>query len=191
MPTDSILHQIVEEYKGPPLKMVLAGAGAYAMRILEVPGASAVLDSIYVPYSSERMEQWLLSYHPRPALAKEVFDAHPKVSLELLDTLHVANCSKLGESDVTPLTITAAITSKKQRQGANQAFVSFGPPAASENWHIQLHKLEDVDFKDAYFVEQRRFIQDRIISEVALSLVTGIESELRTEMVNSGFVRKV
>jgi nicotinamide mononucleotide (NMN) deamidase PncC len=189
MTDDFDLFRIVQEYRGPPLKMLLAGAGSYAMRILEVPGASRVLDSIFVPYAEERMDQWLLATHPIPRVAEAILERHPRVSQEMVSSLHVANCTSLG--DAYPLTVTAAITSKRKRQGENQAFIAAGPPGSYDAWHVQLAKLEDVDFEDYNKVEARRFVQDRIISEVALSIATGIPSALRAEMEESGYVRKL
>lgn len=183
------LFRVVEEYDGPPLKMVLAGTGSYAARILEIPGCSKVLDSIFIPYAEERLEQWLLATHPLPDVAEHVLKKQPKVSWEMVTVLHESNCTHLGNAH--PLTITAAITSKKQRQGANHAFIAVGPPGAYDVWHVQLAKLENVDFEDFNKVEARRFVQDRIISEIALSLATGVSSVLRTEMEQAGYVRKL
>lgn len=183
------LARVVEEYEGPPLKMVLAGAGSYAMRILEVPGASAVLDSIFVPYAEERMEQWLRKTHPFPDVAMQVYRSKPKVSAASVSNMHVANCTNLG--DAYPLTVTAAVTSKRQRQGENHAFIAVGPPGSYDSWHVQLSKLDDIDFEDQNKVNTKRFIQDRIISEVALSIATGVSSVLRAEMEEAGYVRKL
>lgn len=183
------LFRVVEEYDGPPLKMVLAGAGSYAMRILEVPGASAVLDSIFVPYSEESFEQWLLDTHPVTDVASTVLEKMPKVSGTMVRTLHVANCANLRNT--YPLTVTAAITSKKQRQRSNQAFIAVGPPGNYDVWHVQLARLDDADFEEVNKVEARRFVQDRIVSEIALSVATGVSSVLRDEMEQAGYVRKV
>lgn len=186
------LFRLVEEYDGPPLRMLLAGAGSFAMRVLEVPGASRVLDSIQVPYSTTRTLSYLMDNHPNDTFAKDVqkvFHKTPAVSQQMCEWLHECNSNNL--QGCAPLTVTAAITSKKQRQGQNHAFIGAGMPNAYDIWHVQLHKLDDVDFEDRNKIETRRFLQDRIISEIALSLATGITSHLRNEMQEAGYLEKV
>lgn len=183
------LFRVVDEYDGPPLKMVLAGTGSYAARILEVPGVSDVLDSIYLPYSAGRVLQFIMDHHPRGKDIQKEFRKTPSVSQQMCEWLHESNCVWL--QGCFPLTITAAVTSKKQRQGENQAYIGIGLPGNYDIWHVQLARLEDADFEDVNKVEARRFVQDRIISEIALSLATGISSILLTEMEEAGYVRKL
>lgn len=179
------LFRVVGEYEGPPLRMVLAGAGSFAARIVEVPGASKVLDSIWIPYSRERLNDWIRSGPwDKPEVEKV-----KAVSEEMLDYIHWTNCTAL--KGAKPLSVTAAVSSKKQRQGENEAYIAVGGPAEIDRYHVKLHKLEDVDFEDENRVNTKRFIQDRMISEIALHFATGIPSVLTEEMMSAGYVRKL
>ena len=184
------LFRVVEEYKGPPLSMVLAGAGSYAARIIECPGASGVVDSIYMPYSRERLDYWTWFQHTEKGIPypdQTHMDKVQAVSQEMVEVMHWSN----NGDGVMPLTVTAAVSSKKQRQGGNRAFIAVGPHRMFEVWHLVMAKLDDVDFEDVNKVNTKRFVQDRMVSECALHLATGVSSTLAEELNEGGYLRRL
>ena len=187
------LFRLVDEYEGPPLRLVLAGAGSYAARLVEIPGASKVVDSIWMPYSRFRLNAWVRdSLRGQEDIAAAFLDKVDKVqavSGDMLDMIHW--CNSLNLNDALPVSITAAVSSKEQRQGENQAFISVGLPSDIQRWHVTLSRLDEVDFEDKNKVDTKRFIQDRIVSELALSLATGVSSALTDEMRTSGYLSPV
>ncbi len=176
----------VSNYAGPKLRLLLTGVGSYATGILGIPGSSAVIDSIYVPYSRESVAALIERLHPNAA---DVLGNAGSVSQEMVVALHLCNSHDLREA--LPITVTGAITTTRYRRGDNHAFIAFGHPSSVDVYHLQLDKLDEADHSDTYKVSRKRYIQDRMISECALALATGTSSDLVDELQTGGFLVRV
>lgn len=174
------IHTFVKTYKGPKLRLLLTGVGSYASGIIGIPGASAVIDSITIPYSKESVSLLLERFHPCPGEA----DDWGSVSAEMVVGLHLCNSRDLGGA--IPLTVTGAITTNRYRRGENRAFIAFGQESV-EVYHLQLDKLAQEEHTEEA-ATQKRYVQDRLVSEIALALGTGSQSDLVDELQKGGFL---
>ena len=166
-----MLHELMTHYSGAKIKAVFAGAGNYILRSLEIPGASSFVDSFVVPYSNERKERYLKVHHPLVEGALNVLKHYPAVSPEVAITLHEALCASGGEA--LPVTISAALETTR------------------ETWHLSLSKASEAERSKASEIENKRFVQDQLISKTALSLAFEIPSVIRTELEDGGYLRRI
>jgi len=179
------IQALVKNYAGPKLRLLLTGVGSFASGIIGIPGSSAVIDSISIPYSRESVETLLKRHHP---LALHVLEKASSVSQEMVVALHLCNC--VDAQSVRPITITGAITTTRYRRGENHAFIAFGGQEDVEVYHLQLDKLKEEEHTDE-LVAQKRYVQDRLVSEVALAMATGTPSDLVDELQKNGFLTRV
>tara|TARA_R100001132_G_C3254003_1_gene80211 strand:- start:501 stop:1058 length:558 start_codon:yes stop_codon:yes gene_type:complete len=184
-----MLHELMTHYSGAKIKAVFAGAGNYILRSLEIPGASSFVDSFVVPYSNESKERYLKVHHPLVEGALNVLKHYPAVSPEVAITLHEALCASGGEA--LPVTISAALETTRERKGPNQAFIVFGHASDYETWHLSLSKASEAERSKASEIENKRFVQDQLISKTALSLAFEIPSVIRTELEDGGYLRRI
>jgi nicotinamide mononucleotide (NMN) deamidase PncC len=174
---------LVKNYAGPKLRLLMTGVGSYATGIIGIPGSSSLIDSIYIPYSRESVAELIERLHPN---ASDVLEKAASVSQEMVVALHLCNSAKLkGE---LPVTITGAITTSRYRRGENHAFIAFGSPSIMEVYHLKLDKLEEADHADEHVVARKRYVQDRMVSETALAMATGTQSDLVDELQTGGFL---
>lgn len=171
------IHTFVETYTGPKLRMLFTGVGSYATGIIGIAGASKVVDSIYVPYSHEACSNLLRRFYPSGI---EVLESHGSVSSEMAVALHACNSVDLGEA--LPLTVTGAITTSRHRRGENRAYIAVGRPGEMDVWHLKLDKLSEEEHGDEGAVIRKRYVQDRIVSEVAICLAVQTQSTLVSEL---------
>lgn len=179
------IQSFVEQYSGPKLKMLFTGVGSYATGITGVAGASKVVDSIFVPYSHESCTKLFTRLYPE---GLDVSETHGSVSEEMVVSLHACNCADLGTS--VPLTVTGAITTSRYRRGDNHAFIAVGSANDLEVWHLHLDKLTEEEHT-AEAAAQKRYFQDRLVSEVALCLATHLTTELMHDLHEGGHLVRV
>lgn len=157
------LFTFLESYKGPKLSLLFTGCGAHAAELLLVPGASKVLYDLQIPYSHEAVE----------VLTGPL--AVPSVSKERVLALH----ARYRPEDVLRVTVTAAITSARYRQGENHAYIAIDSAnTGSRVWHLTLRKVEEKYHKSSgqhSVAAMARNIDDYMICEIALTLVLGQE----------------
>lgn len=179
------MQSFVEQYSGPKLRMLFTGVGSYATGITGVAGASKVVDSIFIPYSQESCMNLFTRLYPK---GLDVSEAHGSVSEEMVVALHACNCTDLGTS--VPLTVTGAITTNRYRRGDNHAFIAFGPANDPEVWHLHLDKLSEEEHTPEA-AAQKRYFQDRLVSEVALCLATHLATELLHDLYEGGHLVRI
>lgn len=179
------LQEFVKSYTGPKLRLLFTGVGSFATGILGIPGASNVVESIFVPYSKESVVSLILEKHPTPHDFLEA--GYSSVSLEMVNGLHACNSRKA--EGLLPVTVTGAITSTRYRRGENHAFIAMGLGSV-DIYHLQLDKLKEEEHtEDQVYI--KRYVQDRMVSESAIALATGTQSDLVDELQKNGFLRKV
>jgi len=166
------LPSVVQTYKGPKLRLLFTGAGAWASGLLGIPGASSLVDSLYVPYSHESVHGLLRDRHPDP---ESIIQNCGSVSQEMAVALHLCNSHNIG--NCIPVSVTAAVSTNRYRKGDNHAFIVVGPPSSFSTYHLALHKLSEEEHTPEA-VAAKRYIEDRMIGEVALALSLDVESQL-------------
>lgn len=174
---------LVKNYAGPKLRLLMTGVGSYATGIIGIPGSSAMIDSVYVPYSKESVAELLERLHPNAA---EVLENAGSVSQEMVVALHLCNSHNLRGA--LPITITGAITTTRYRRGENHAFIAFGHPSSMEVYHLKFDKIPEEDHAHEAKVLYKRYVQDRMICEAALAMATGTQSDLVDELQTGGIL---
>lgn len=199
------LFNLVETYEGSPVKMLFHGAGFYASRLLEVPGGAKLVDRIQLLSSEQSLRDFLFETLGKTRSTSDlagdqshILDNSKLCSYERVVALHACNCvhappsfSSLYGPKATPLTVVARITDALPSPEKNEAFIAVGHQNQYEVWHLQLHKLSEKEYKDPQAVEARRFLQDRMVCEVALALVFDTHSDLFAALLSSQFLRKL
>lgn len=177
------IQSLVRDYKGPKLRILMTGVGSYATGIIGIPGSSEIIDSITIPYSRESVSRLLTHTHPQ---FHDILESASDVSQEMVVALHMCNSEYLG--DCVPLTVTGAVTTNRYRRGDNQAYIATGHPSSMEVYHLMLDKMEESEHSDADKVAQKRYLQDRMISEVALAMAAGMQSDLVDELQKAQYL---
>jgi len=176
------LESFVSSYQGPKLRLLFTGAGAWASGLLGVPGASSVVDSLHIPYSYDAVRSLLEKWHPN---ADTVLENSGAVSAEMATALHLCNCHDLGS--LVPVTVTAAITTSRYRKGDNHAYIVVGHPSSFDVYHLILDKLSEQEHVQP-MITTKRYVQDRVIGEVALSLACSLSHPLLSELMEGGYL---
>lgn len=178
------MEALVKSYTGPKLRLLFTGVGSYASGLIGIPGSSALIDSITIPYSKESVSDVLRRLHPQ---AEDVIENAQSVSQEMVVALHFCNSRELRGT--IPVTVTGAITTNRYRRGENHAFIALGQ-ASVEVHHLLLDKLTEQEHV-AEVVAKKRYIQDRMISEVALAMALGMQSDLVDELQKTDYLVRV
>jgi nicotinamide mononucleotide (NMN) deamidase PncC len=180
-PHDFSHARVVANYKGPKISAVITGCGAWFTSLISAPGASRVVDEIQVLYSEEAMFRFLKANLDHDTYVEA--EMAPAVSPERVKFMLRALSKATAGRDVSLVAVTGAITSARYRRGGNRAWIA----TADKAWQLRLDKLEEHEHT-APNVFRNRLAQDRMVSEVALSLVTGIPSKLCLELVEGGYL---
>jgi nicotinamide mononucleotide (NMN) deamidase PncC len=181
-PHDFSHARVVANYKGPKISAVITGCGAWLTSLISAPGASRVVDEIQVLYSEEAMFRFLkANLDPDTYIQAEMA---PAVSPERARFMIRALGNATAGRDVQRVAVTGAITSARYRRGSNRAWIAVGKDGL---WQLQLDKLEEHEHT-APNVFRNRLAQDRMISEVALSLATDVHSKLCAELIEGGYL---
>ena len=142
------------------VKFICAGVGYNLAKIMSVPGASKVLDSMRFLYSEDSLNDYI-----GESVEKSV----------CLDTaIKLTNFKPdIGKISVG---ITGAITTNRYRKGSNEAFISIRDNKNNlSNYHILLPKLDEESYKlrsvNPVNIQVLREWEDNVISMTALQLL--------------------
>ncbi len=187
----SVITNFVETYQGKKLAILATGGGMGLAQIASVPGASRVLHSFYCPYETEEsvrfLQQWL------PWNAEPTGFKASSVSQLAAEEFYSAMASKYRDCNV--LVVTAACTSRNYRRGLNRAYIACLDKNTEQMvvWHLKLPKninSEEVHrtrtLEDLYVVRQ---MEDELITDVALRLVSGFALTMEEMIANETLVR--
>jgi hypothetical protein len=144
-----------------------------------------LIDSITIPYSKESVSDLLRRLHPQGG--EDVIESAQSVSQEMVVALHLCNSRNLRGT--IPVTATGAITTTRYRRGENHAFIATGQ-ASVEVYHLLLDKLSEQEHTPEA-VAKKRYIQDRMVSEVALTMALGAQSDIVDELQKNKYLVRV
>jgi nicotinamide mononucleotide (NMN) deamidase PncC len=133
------LYDFVDQYKGPKLKIVAAGAGISLAELLTVPGASRIVSDIYLPYDTEELKKVIAHNAAWYAYLfnKDTFTA---VSMSVADTLAEYGCTQ----NTLGVGITGALITDRYRKGDNHAYIAFKQFGKEiKSGHRQLYKFNE------------------------------------------------
>lgn len=184
-PHDFSHSRVVANYKGRKISAVVTGCGAWFTEIISAPGASRVVDEIQVLYSDQAMFRFLrenLSHdaYVEASTAASVSQTRARLMLRALEKATQGRFTNL-------VAVTGAITSARFRKGSNRAWIALSTDISKSTWCLELDKLAENEHTPPN-VFRSRLAQDRMISEVALSLVTGLPSKLCFELIDGGYL---
>lgn len=151
----STVQDFVRDYKGPKLSIVVVGGGNFLADILKFPGASAIVEAVYQPYSEPAVRAFC------------GVDEFPAVSAERVKRLEY--CTPYGEGKV--VAITAALTTTRYRKGDNHAWYMIA--GMKEPEHIVLEKLSEEKYNALSYEDilTYRLSEDAQITKIVLDKV--------------------
>lgn len=155
-----MIEALKQRLGGAMLRIILAGAGINLARIATIPGASAVLDGIIIPYSEVALTDFLQEYLDK------------SVSIEAIQKMLDAG---IDNSNSCTVTITGALTTNRYRKGMNHAYIGISQSGIKRYWHILLEKLSEEEYnkQSSMQIAARREQEDIIISNATVGLLLG------------------
>lgn len=166
---------IQESLNGSKLRIITTGCGQQLSNLLCWPGASSIIDSIYIPYSSDALNDYLLQDVPEKS-----------VSLETVKAIINRNRHK----GIACLAISGAITTNRYRKGEHHAYVGILNGDEELYFYIQLSKLSEQEFQmlTENDILADRMDEDIFISKCALCLFVPIT---RAEVLHESEIARV
>lgn len=154
-----------ETYKGWKLSFYLTGGAISISDFLKVPGAGKFIHGIYLPYSEEANQTFVLSHYGTPA--KNL----PSVSQESVKTYDHVLKAMNNDDRVLRVVASCALTTNRYRRGDNKAYISY----ANIIWKLTLNKLDEEEHKkySEYEIGLLRQAEDFKVSQAVLSCITG------------------
>jgi nicotinamide mononucleotide (NMN) deamidase PncC len=174
------LSKCIEEYNGKKLVFIVTGGAMEVFRLPQTPGASKVLQAMFVPYGEKELEKFVASCYGLEGGEK----VKKAVSPETANMLCKTGLQKWKSSKV--VAVTAATTTSRWRRGTNHAFVAVGEISDGIGLktirvhHLELPKLSKEEYEklSAQEVLELRIHEDKEIANFALKLAFGdIEEE--------------
>jgi len=181
------LEKKVASYTGPKIGFVLTGGGIGVAQLATVVGASKLIHSITIPYSSEESERFIregLSVVKNDRRAIERSKAYAKHAVsehaaELLALVGDKLWSGFQDDPCGTVVCTAATTTSRYRRGDNHAWIGIVRPGGP--WfdqrvtfhHLKLSKLSEEEYNKAGagYIAWKRRDEDRQITEFILNQV--------------------
>lgn len=174
---DKYLLKVVNEYQGPKLAFMVAGAGASLARLATIPGASRILHEVACPYDVEATKRYI-----KDSLGHVRYFSSKAVSADSAWEISRALVQRVPEG-VIAVGVTGAATSTRYRRGNNEAFISVGQGPVNHNFHVKLVKPDESLYTSSTFTEEKRqelicrirFEEDETIAAATLQVVTGFQ----------------
>ena len=166
---DKVTKDTIQNIHNADTQMVISvtGAGSKAITwLLSIPGASKTLLEAYVPYSESSQKKFLDASNLSKSVSEDTATALAKKSYR--------NAVQLRQFDYPVIGVgcTAAISTDRNRRGANEAFISIWNPGGINTIHITLDKSEEDRAKD----EEK--ISLLILSQIAKMVLGKSEIEI-------------
>lgn len=163
------MHEFIQNWNGPKIRIVTAGCGASLSNLLIVPGASRVIDKIYNLYSEESVLEHLRC------------DSLPKGTSYVSEWVSKRLCLEEAPyhliDDIISVSVTGALTTNRYRKGNNEAYVTIGNlKRNAKTFHCQLSKLTEQEYNSFTpdLILQRRKLEDLQVSNFVLEKLTEI-----------------
>lgn len=135
------LELFVQTYEGPKLAIVATGGAAHLADLAAIPGASAILHGIQIPYSEEcrdrlfRHVSWVKPWSPCAGVG-------PEAAAQLLQCARGMVFAPAGP--VLAVVVTAALTTTRYRKGKNHAYILWQEGEGLVNKaYLELPKLSE------------------------------------------------
>lgn len=167
-----VLEGLVNEYNnktGKTLAIVATGTGGMWGSLINVPGASKVVQEVYIPYSPTAFSSML---------AKPVADGNlpfQSVSVEALKTMQNHLKNRWKSDDVTKVAITGALTTNRYRKGEDQAYI-----AIDDNvYNVKFEKVSKAEYDQMTprDISAYRMNQDVFLMLFVYNKLMGIEND--------------
>lgn len=157
-----MIEALKQRLGGATLRFLITGAGMNLARIATIPGASAVLDGVVIPYS-ERALSDILQGQPHKS----------SVSFETVQSM--IDVTSYDNANICAVCITGALTTNRYRKGMNHAYIGIAQNGIKRYWHILLDKLSEEEYakQSPTTIASQREQEDVIISNVTVGLLLG------------------
>tara|TARA_B100000614_G_scaffold262909_1_gene300966 strand:- start:461429 stop:462115 length:687 start_codon:yes stop_codon:yes gene_type:complete len=175
--SERYLDEVGDGSKAPLLSLFATGGGMSLGELLIVPGASARILGMHMPYEQGETLRFL-----EPTLgALDKFDfCSEKTISKYLQALEHRNRGN-SVAPIISIVISAALTTTRWRRGDNRAFVGIHRPDGSREFYkIAISKQEKAEWEALYIVDGgvnmqalagRRRAEDESISRAVMSLL--------------------
>jgi hypothetical protein len=133
------IQQLVTSYKKQKITFILMGGGAELAGIIKYPGASALINNIFIPYNSP---DFLSAYD---------IEYNKIVSQETNNRIIEAF---RDNNDIT-VVVNASLTTNRIRKGVNEAFISIDIPGKSTiHKHLIFDKFTEEQSYQIFFAKR-------------------------------------
>lgn len=162
------------------IAFVVTGGGTSVSELLQVPGSSSVVNSVYIPYS---FEEAIRFYNDCWGMNKKVASELVKAYMEKTVSRKVAEnlcCSGMERWDeCLVVSCTASLTTNRYRRGKNEAYIGIGSGNAWNTYHLELEKLTLNDFQNLGqgFAAHRRLVEEKKIQDFIFEKIIEVQSE--------------
>jgi hypothetical protein len=186
---------LLPTYSGHKLSMLVTGGGFGLAEIGMLPGVSALLSSLYSPYSVEESTMFVERHSGWPTAGRFKAKMVSKdASVILCEALAWKNLTLKVPSTIN-IALTASLTTSRYRKGKNEAFISILLPKDEEfikTWHLSFPKLSEEAHGRLTVAEvcAIRAREEEVIALVALVLALNLEGiDLENEIGNAKLER--
>lgn len=184
----------------PKLSIIATGGGIAVSELLKLPGASAVVQGINLPYAVEETACFI-AMHSDESAAEEF----RKKSVDSLSAMNLAAALRsVGKknylSNTTYLSITAALTTDRFRRGENRAHIALYRKVSGSTvvdvaaYSLKLSKLTEQEYACGpalrNLIRQTRENEDRFVAWVALLLAEDPENLKLKQLIADGILEK-
>tara|TARA_B100000614_G_C14562249_1_gene497611 strand:- start:2841 stop:3536 length:696 start_codon:yes stop_codon:yes gene_type:complete len=170
--------QWAETSEGQRISAMITGGGFAFGDIGKLPGASSVLNDIFIPYNQAKSIQFTQQALPKgmenPLTTGHVAFVGPVATELYLNAL--INANALASPDARLLVINASITTTRYRRGVNEAWIWMFNPKTNQERRVQLSlsKADEQGYAELAAqgrVEAVREMEDAKITMAALAVL--------------------
>jgi len=170
--------QWVESSDGQRISAMITGGGFAFGDIGKLPGASGVLNDIFIPYNQSKTIQFAQQALPQgtdnPLATGQIAFVGPAATELYLKAL--INANAITSPDARLLVINASITTTRYRRGVNEAWIWMINPKTSEERRVQLSlsKANEEDYAkiaNQGLLSHFREIEDAKIAMAAIAVL--------------------
>jgi len=171
-------NQWIESSDGQLISAMITGGGFTFGDIGKLPGASSVLNDIFIPYNQSKTIQFAQQALPQgmenPLAKGEIGFVGPVATELYLNAL--INANAIASPDARLLVINASITTTRYRRGVNEAWIWIFNPKTNEKRRIQLslskaNEEDHAKITSQGFLSYFRGIEDAKIAMAAIAVL--------------------
>jgi hypothetical protein len=162
-PVQSLLNDIVQNYPSlgkKKLAIVTTGAGGFWGALITIPGSSATVHDIYIPYATEATE----ALKPDPTVKMS------SVSLDSLQVFRDYIDKKWGDT-VVKVVCTGGLITNRFRKSDDHAYISVDDNV----YHIKFNKMTEEEYNKVAETSEslaiHRMVQDNFVMNVISCLL--------------------